>query len=363
MVETLESGLLLPIAATPSYASKAFSRLRTSPVRLPYTIHVRPSETRLLISALRKRIAWLQAKAEGAVTYRREEGLKVPLYLKLLASKKYQRLYGYVNPYPTRAVDKSVDVSLNPLPIVARPRAATLNLVMETFDRDSLDAFGLMAVAFAGIWSRRLGAPLRLVTRDGPGDRDLLGKLTRLNELDSSDTSVAYAAADLSEGPIATTPSDLFITTSWQSTAATLATIPPKRVFYLVQGNEAPYSGGGALPAGLTDVFADTSVKKLVGGKPLWDKILGLGLPLDAVSAATFEPPYALLLASLSSGDLSRRETPIVDGDAVRPTTKDGMSMIAEVEETQEADPLGLRELEKSVQTLFNFLGDESLHV
>ncbi len=200
---------------------------------------MRPSEPRLLISALRKRIAWLQAKAEGAVTYRREEGLKVPLYLKLLASKKYQRLYGYVNPYTTRAVDKAVDVSLNPLPIVPRPRAVTVNVVVEEFDEESIDGFGMMAVALAGIWSKRLGVALRLVTRYGPGDRDLFGRLVLLNELDFRKASVAYAAADLSEGPIATTPNDLFITTSWQSTVSALATVPPERVFYLVQANEA----------------------------------------------------------------------------------------------------------------------------
>ncbi len=299
------------------------------------------------MSKIRNRVAWIQTKARGAATHRREEGLKVPLYLRLLASDKYRHLVGRIISHPNKAVEQTTDVSLNPLPIVARPRSASLNVVFDHFDETSLDAFGLMIVAFAGQWSDRLGVPLRLVTRARPGDRDLLSHLIRINGLDSEKVSLAYAAADLSEGPIATTSNDLFVTSSWQTTVSAMATTPPRRLVYFMQSNEAIYYSEKTLPTKLTDVFADSDIRKIVGGAWLSETLAQRGLQLGAKSSVTFDPRYDLLLAQVLGGNPSRRKLLIVGGGFTTKSPNMDISVILEaVDQLKRADLLPRKEWE-----------------
>nr|WP_282571936.1 class I SAM-dependent methyltransferase [Roseomonas acroporae] len=126
--------------------------------------------------------------------------------------------------------------ALRPLPTYPLPEAPPrLSIVTDGIGPASgTDTALLLGAALAA----RLGAGLRVVTRDAPGEAATVREVLGRNGMRfDGPLELAFAPEDESrELPVA--PLDLFLTTSWRATRATLGSVPPGRVAAIVEEDE-----------------------------------------------------------------------------------------------------------------------------
>lgn len=173
--------------------------------------------------------------------------------------------------------------ALVPYRSVRASRPGNITMVTDSVAPDALFGGVATALILAAQWATSTGRKLRIVTRRGQASSKGCSEVWRLAKVPVPETEfVVYRTSGDNYLDIA--DDDLWLTTSWWTTAAIRATVDPEKVVYLLQEDERSFypSGDQALkawaemsrPTGLTIVNSRRLYEVLVedGAANLVDK-------------------------------------------------------------------------------------------
>jgi hypothetical protein len=183
----------------------------------------------------------------------------------------------------------------NPIRILPRvEQGPSVFLVTDSFAPTSLFGGVATSLLLASTLAAQLGRPLHLLTR-----------VDDLVNLDAVAKTIQHYGVALPEGlhhqhvphksptVVVSSPEDLFIGTSWWSTAALLnSDIDPKRIIYLLQEDEREFYPSGDERLRAHDVMNNPHIHTVVNTHGLLDYLAKNGLSDMATSAVAFEPAF-----------------------------------------------------------------------
>lgn len=185
---------------------------------------------------------------------------------------------------------------LLPLRVVPGPTVRRINLVTDSIGENSLFGGVATALLLAASWAERTGRRLRIVTRTSPPDASGLADLFRTVGLRTTEQpELAYIPRRRGDY-LETGEDDLFLTTSWWSTASVLETVPAERVAYILQEDERCF-----YPIGHDWLLASRTMNHpgltvVVNTENLLQHLIATGLDNLAETAVSFEPSFRSFL-------------------------------------------------------------------
>jgi hypothetical protein len=253
-------------------------------------------KVRLLIDAISLRLAHTVHKRSGVIppSLRRHarRGLRViwwTLTFQLLARLRARRAAP-----PAAGVPEQRLPNLTALPVFAAPHAPGRRLTVVT---DSINAGSLYggvgtALILAALAARRTDAALRIVTRTELPDVAKANEVLGANRIPwDKNIEFVFASRDgaLGTRDVPVAAGDLFLTTSWWTTRATLQSVPRSRIACLVQEDERAFYPFGDEHLRCTETLSDPELLYLVNSGLLLDHLRDEGL---APGATAFEPAF-----------------------------------------------------------------------
>lgn len=185
-----------------------------------------------------------------------------------------------------------------------------VSLVTDSINRGSLYGGVGTAMILASVIAESRGARLRIVTRtERAAAAGLEGVLKAYGLELSREIEFAHAPCYDSGYDLDTFDGELFITTSWWTTASTLASVSADSVLYLLQEDERMFYPYGDEHLRCSKVLQDPSVRCVINTRLLYDHLVGSGLSHLTSSAMWFEPAFPPSLFHPRPRDDSRKRT------------------------------------------------------
>jgi O-antigen biosynthesis protein len=181
-----------------------------------------------------------------------------------------------------------------PLQMFAVPRAdsARVSLVTDSVNRGSLYGGVGTGIIMAALLAEARGARLRIITRE-PAIAAGLHELLELYGIAvSHDIEFACASAGSNSSEMDVFDEELFITTSWWTTAATLAAVDSRSIVYLLQEDERMFYAHGDNHLLCSQVLANRDIRFVINTRLLYDHLVGSGLSNIAARGVWFEPSF-----------------------------------------------------------------------
>jgi len=196
---------------------------------------------------------------------------------------------------------------LQPLPVFEVPgMGRRVVAVVDGVDLGGLDEGVGAALILAALLANRLGVPLCIATRSEPAAREsVIRHFQRQNIALPAKIDFFHAPPGGANMPIGR--DDLFITTSWWNTQATLRSIAAERVTFLVRQDERILHPHGDDLLRCLETLGDPRLRFVVTSRFLFDHLAATGLANIAARGSWFEPAFP-------ASAYSRREPALVDG-------------------------------------------------
>lgn len=184
--------------------------------------------------------------------------------------------------------------SIRPLRLFAVPAGGPrVSLVTDSINRGSLYGGVGTAVILAALIAEARGGRLRVVTRtERAQPAGFAGVLQTYGLPLSQEPEFAYAPSHDRDEDIDLVPRELFITTSWWTTSATLASVPADSVLYLLQEDERMFYPNSDDHLRCATLLARPDVPVVVNTRLLFDHLVRTGLPHLTESGLWFEPAF-----------------------------------------------------------------------
>jgi len=191
--------------------------------------------------------------------------------------------------------------ALRPLPTFLIPESTRPRISMVTDSIGSSSLFGGVGTAllFASQLANRMGATLRVVTRtEPPSPANALQVLNAYGIKLNHEMQFAFApvtapsAGAPTWGELDLQPGEIFITTSWWSTAATLPSVPHASIIYLLQEDERMFHPFGEERLRCEEVLRNRSIRFVINTRLLFDHMIASGLEHFSTQAQWFEPAF-----------------------------------------------------------------------
>lgn len=183
--------------------------------------------------------------------------------------------------------------ALAPYRSVATTRPGNITMVTDSVAPDGLFGGVATAVILAAQWATASGRKLRIVTRRGRPATKGCYEVWKMAGVEAPEDTefLVYRANDDSYLDIA--QDDLWLTTSWWTTAALRATVDSEKVVYLLQEDERSFypSGDEALKA--WQEMSRPSGLTLVNSRRLYDSLVVSGAANLVDRGMSFEPSFA----------------------------------------------------------------------
>jgi hypothetical protein len=150
---------------------------------------------------------------------------------------------------------------------------------------------------FAALLAERLDASLRIATQTEPADAANVATVLQANSIPWRDNidfvftgreSAHDREIDLREG-------DLFLTTSWWTTANALSVLPPNQVTYLLQEDERMFYPHGDEHLRCCELLDTPGLRVVVNSQLLHAHFLASGLAAITADTPWFEPAFPQL--------------------------------------------------------------------
>ncbi len=172
-------------------------------------------------------------------------------------------------------------------------RPSRVNLVIDRMDRGSLYGETGIALVLAALLAQSRGDRVRIVTRAEaaqPGDVESVLSAYGLSlpegmEFEHAPPHDTARELDLLDG-------ELFITTSWWTTAAALSAMRPDQVLYLVQDDERTFYPYGDAHHQCSTVMRNPDLRFVVSSRLLFDHFAAGGPANIAQHGIWFEPAF-----------------------------------------------------------------------
>lgn len=176
------------------------------------------------------------------------------------------------------------------IPAGAVPR---VSMVTDSINRGSLYGGVGTAMILSALVAQETGARLRIVTRTEraqPGGLD--GLLDTYGIRLTQDVEFVFAPFYDENYEIDFFEDELFITTSWWTTAATLASVRSEKIVYLLQEDERMFYPHGDEHLRCATVLQHQDIRFVINTRLLFDHLVASGLQNIAVRGTWFEPSF-----------------------------------------------------------------------
>ena len=183
---------------------------------------------------------------------------------------------------------------LRPIHIYRMPETAPrVTMVTDSVNSGSLFGGVGTAMIFCALLARRLGSPLRVVTRTERPDRSNLQKILTIHGAPLP-SSVEFVQADASAlgRSLDVRKSDVFVTTSWWTTCAVKRSIPAEQIVHIIQEDERMFYPHGDDHLLCHESLSDPRVRFIVNSRLLFDHFAAEGLETIVKNGAWFEPAF-----------------------------------------------------------------------
>lgn len=181
---------------------------------------------------------------------------------------------------------------ITPLRITPGPSMRRINVVTDSIGPESLFGGTATALALAVLWANRSDVRLRIVTRHLAPDAVGLGSLLATLGIDAP-KQLEFAYVPTGPGDyLEVGEAEVFITTSWWTTASVLESIPSDRVVYILQEDERAFYPIGVNSLGALSIMNRSDIRVLVNTKMLLDALVATGVPNLVKTGIFFEPSF-----------------------------------------------------------------------
>lgn len=171
-----------------------------------------------------------------------------------------------------------------------RPR---VNLVTDSIGAGSLFGGVGTALLLAAALANRLGADLRIVTRTERPQPENVGHIFSVYGVTlAGETQFRFIPSYDLKQELDFAPGELFITTSWWTTAATLPGVPAGRLLYLLQEDERMFYPYGDDRLRCEEVLRNRDIRFAINTRLLFDHFCAEGFDNIAQHAQWFEPSF-----------------------------------------------------------------------
>jgi hypothetical protein len=185
--------------------------------------------------------------------------------------------------------------ALTPLLTYSIPASGVRRVSIVTDSVASGSLFGGVGTAliFSALLANELNAQLRIITRTRRAQPQNIDHVLSLYGIKlKHEVQFKFAAffdkkyeVDIKEG-------DLFVTTSWWTTAATLPSVPRESIIYLLQEDERMFYPFGDERVKCEETLRNGDIRFLINTKLLFDHLTGDGLDNIAAKGMWFEPAF-----------------------------------------------------------------------
>ncbi len=185
--------------------------------------------------------------------------------------------------------------SCTPLELYTVPPAdpPRLSIVTDSINSGSLYGGVGTAMILGALLAEERKARLRIVTRTERSRPGNLDHVLGLYGIDlSHEVEFAFAPAFDSRGEIDVLPGEEFITTSWWTTAATLASVPADSIIYLLQEDERTFYPFGDDRLRCEATLCNRDIRFVVNTRLLFDHLVASGLDNLVERGRWFEPAF-----------------------------------------------------------------------
>ena len=180
-----------------------------------------------------------------------------------------------------------------------------INLVTDSLSADSLFGGVATAVILAALWSRASGREVRVITRSGTAEPEACRAILALAgiELPGNPEFVRHGAVE--RDVIDVVEDDLWLTTSWWTSAAVRASVDPERVVYLLQEDERAFYEAGDSSVRAWQEMTREEGFTVVNSRRLLDHLVASGAANLAKSGVSFDASFATfsMIDRVSKGD------------------------------------------------------------
>jgi len=209
------------------------------------------------------------------LTHGRKEGRKLPPAVPLSTAEALRARFA----------------NLRELPVFVVPDGdKRLCMITDSINAGNLFGGVSTALIFSALFSKRLGAKLRVITRNEPPDRENLRKVFQIHAI-PWEGNVQFAFANENE-QIDITPQDVFVTTSWWSTWSAKCSIPASKIYYILQEDERMFYPMGDERLRCQELLADPEIKFIVNSQLLFEHMVNEGFGNIAKNGVWFEPAF-----------------------------------------------------------------------
>ena len=214
----------------------------------------------------------------------REEGRQTlpGLYGRVLTAPSDTKTLGPRAVSSVASILRAHNATWAPLPIFADQRSApTLTILTDSADPASLFGGVATSMVVGAFAARHLRGRLRLVTRNVPPDPAALGNILRAHRVNWDGPTDFLHLPPGDQRPLSLGDQDVILTTSWWTTRATLGSVNPARIIYLLQEDERMFYPFGDKRLQCTETLLEPQLRVLVNTQLLFDHLADGPEPLS----------------------------------------------------------------------------------
>ncbi|MBB5413927.1 hypothetical protein HDG34_007910 [Paraburkholderia sp. HC6.4b] len=185
--------------------------------------------------------------------------------------------------------------SLAPLLTYSIPASGVRRVSIVTDSVSSGSLFGGVGTAliFSALLANELNAQLRIVTRTQRAQPENIDHILALYGIKlKHELQFKFAAFYDQKYELDVKEGDLFVTTSWWTTAATLPSVPRESIIYLLQEDERMFYPFGDDRVKCEDTLRNSEIRFLINTELLFDHLISDGLGNIAAKGMWFEPAF-----------------------------------------------------------------------
>ena len=185
--------------------------------------------------------------------------------------------------------------ALTPLPtyLLSGPQNRRISIVTDSIARGSLFGGVGTALILATLLANKLGANLRIITRTEHPQAENVAHILSVYGLElEGELQLNFSPIHERRHGIDFSENELFITTSWWTTAATLASVPASSIAYLLQEDERMFYPFGDDRLRCEGILRNRDIRFLINTKLLYDHLVADGLPHITEQGLWFEPAF-----------------------------------------------------------------------
>ena len=244
--------------------------------------------------------------------YGKRYGIK-NLFFKILEQIFTERVPSEPSPEPPISnvisdVFKQRFPNIEPLPICSySDSSAQINLVTDSLLDDSFYGGVATAIIFAILLANSQDKKLRIITRHQNGGKDNFKALLDRENLRLTQ-SVEFVFCDLNDNNkfIDASNEDLFITTSWWTTASVKKSVPHNKIIYILQEDERMFYPLGDEHLLCSETIASPEINLLINTKLLYTHLINDGFENILTNGLYFEPSFNKSLYIKRENDIQK---------------------------------------------------------